>query len=315
MPRCGGDVLTMETRKLTSIVSYPERGVGGNNQYRGNCSPKLIEDLVGFFKPTEICDYMCGSGTTKAAAEKMGICSHIYDLHSGFDIMNCEIKERPEFIFWHPPYWDIIKYSDVMYKAKDVEERFGYDPRKFDLSRIQEWDQFVEAMNYAMMKQFTSLEKGGRMAVLMGDIKKKGKLYSMISEIIKPGTLENIIIKAQHNCFSDNIQYNGRFIPILHEYVLIVRKDNPLLIPIIQVKKKDIDIRNMEGASWRDIVAAVLETHDDAVSLESIYQEVEHYKKTKTNQWWREKIRQTLQINPKYFQRTGRGMWKLVKEA
>ena len=305
----------METRILTSIVSYPERGVGGNNQYRGNCSPKLIEDLVGFFKPTEICDYMCGSGTTKAAAEKMGIRSHLYDLHSGFDIMNCEIKERPEFIFWHPPYWDIIKYSDVMYKAKDVEERYGYDPRKFDLSRIQNWDQFVESMNYAMMKQFTALEKGGRMAVLMGDIKKKGKLYSMISEIIKPGTLENIIIKTQHNCFSDNVQYNGKFIPILHEYVLIVRKDNPLLIPIIQVKKKDVDIRDMEGASWRDIVAAVLEQHDDAVSLESLYQEIEPYKKTKTNQWWKEKIRQTLQINPKYFLRTGRGMWKLVKEA
>ena len=305
----------MEKRILTSILSYPERGVGGNNQYRGNCSPKLIEDLVGFFKPTEICDYMCGSGTTKAAAEKMGIRSHLYDLHSGFDIMNCEIKERPEFIFWHPPYWDIIKYSDVMYKARDVEERYGYDPRKFDLSRIQNWDQFVESMNYAMMKQFTALEKGGRMAVLMGDIKKKGKLYSMISEIIKPGTLENIIIKTQHNCFSDNVQYNGKFIPILHEYVLIVRKDNPLLIPIIQVKKKDVDIRDMEGASWRDIVAAVLEQHDDAVSLESLYQEIEPYKKTKTNQWWKEKIRQTLQINPKYFLRTGRGMWKLVKEA
>ena len=43
-------------RVLTSIVSYPERGEGGNNRYRGNCSPKLIEDLAGFFKPAEICD-------------------------------------------------------------------------------------------------------------------------------------------------------------------------------------------------------------------------------------------------------------------
>ena len=95
----------------------------------------------------------------------------------------------------------------------------------------------------------------------------------------------------------------------------IEEADNPLLIPIIQVKKKEVDIRNMEGASWRDIVAAVLETQNEAVSLEFIYQEIEPYKKTKTNQWWREKIRQTLQINPKYFQRTGRGMWKLIKEA
>ena len=301
-------------RKLTSIVSYPERGEGGNNRYRGNCSPKLIEDLIGFFKPTEICDYMCGSGTTKAAADKCGIQSRIYDLHSGFDIMNSEIKERPEFIFWHPPYWDIIKYSDVMYKASDVQARYGYDPRKLDLSRIPNWEQFVEAMNYAMMKQFASLEKGGRMAVLMGDIKKRGKLYSMLAEIIKPGTLENIIIKAQHNCFSDNTQYSGSFIPILHEYVMIVRKDTPLLVPVIVAKEIKADIRDMAGATWRDVVAAVLEECTEAVTLTYLYEQIEPHKKAKNNKHWREKIRQTLQINPNYFHHTNRGMWVLKRK-
>ncbi len=298
-------------RPLTSIVSYPERGEGGNNRYRGNCSPKLIEDLIGFFKPNEICDYMCGSGTTKAAADKMGVSSHLYDLHSGFDIMNCDIPERPEFIFWHPPYWDIIKYSDVMYKASDVKQRYGYNPKVLDLSRIESWDRFVEAMNYAMMKQYTSLEKGGRMAVLMGDIKKKGKLYSMISEIIKPGTLENIIIKAQHNCFSDQVQYTGKFIPILHEYVMIVRKDTPMLIPVIMAKKADVDIRDMSGATWRDVIAAVMEQSSEPVTLSFLYEKIEPHKKAQQNQWWREKIRQTLQINPKHFAHDGRGLWSL----
>jgi len=301
-------------RKLTSIVSYPERGEGGNNRYRGNCSPKLIEDLIGFFKPTEICDYMCGSGTTKAAADKCGIQSKLYDLHSGFDIMNSDIKERPEFIFWHPPYWDIIKYSDVMYKASDVQNRYGYDPRKLDLSRIPNWEQFVEAMNYAMMKQFASLEKGGRMAVLMGDIKKRGKLYSMLAEIIKPGTLENIIIKAQHNCFSDNTQYSGSFIPILHEYVMIVRKDTPLLVPVIVAKEIKADIRDMAGATWRDVVAAVLEECTEAVTLTYIYEQIEPHKKAQNNKHWREKIRQTLQINPNHFHHTDRGMWVLKRK-
>ena len=301
-------------RKLTSIVSYPERGEGGNNRYRGNCSPKLIEDLIGFFKPSEICDYMCGSGTTKAAADKCGIQSKLYDLHSGFDIMNSDIKERPEFIFWHPPYWDIIKYSDVMYKASDVQNRYGYDPRKLDLSRIPNWEQFVEAMNYAMMKQFASLEKGGRMAVLMGDIKKRGKLYSMLAEIIKPGTLENIIIKAQHNCFSDNTQYSGSFIPILHEYVMIVRKDTPLLVPVIVAKEIKADIRDMAGATWRDVVAAVLEECTEAVTLTYIYEQIEPYKKAQNNKHWREKIRQTLQINPNHFHNTERGMWVLRRK-
>lgn len=300
-------------RKLTSIVSYPERGEGGNNRYRGNCSPKLIEDLIGFFKPQEICDYMCGSGTTRDAADKCGIKSHIYDLHSGFDLLNSEIPERPQFIFWHPPYWDIIKYSDIMYKASDVEKKYGYDPRKSDLSRIQDWDKFVEVMNYAMMKQFAALEKGGRIAVLMGDIKKRGKLYSMLSEIIKPGTAENILIKAQYNCFSDNTEYSGNFIPILHEYVLIVRKDNPLLIPIITTKKLELDIRDMRGATWRDIVAAVLEDEGRSVPLSVLYEKIEPYKKARQNQWWKEKVRQTLQLYPDHFESTQRGMWQLKR--
>lgn len=301
--------------KLTSIVSYPERGNGGNNQYRGNCSPKLIEDLIRFFKPHEICDYMCGSGTSRDAANAMKIKSHIYDLHSGFDIMNSDIEERPEFIFWHPPYWDIIKYSDIMYSASDVQKQYGYDPKQSDLSRIQKWEDFVKAMNYAMMKQFTALEKGGRMAVLMGDVKKKGKLYSMLAEIIKPGTLENIIIKVQHNYFSEQIHYSGSFIPILHEYVMIVRKDNPLLYPILSTKAYQTDIRDMPGPVWRDVVAAVLEQCDGAVPLSYLYEQIESHKKAKTNRWWKEKIRQTLQCNPAHFQHTDRGMWKLRRNT
>lgn len=307
--------MSESSRILTSIVSYPERGDGGNNRYRGNCSPKLIEDLIGFFRPKEICDYMCGSGTTKAAADRCGVKSRLYDLHGGFDIMNSEIPERPEFIFWHPPYWDIVVYSDVMYKASDVQARYGYDPKKFDLSRITDWNRFVEAMNYAMMKQFAALEKGGRMAVLMGDIKKKGKLYSMLSEIVKPGTLENIIIKAQHNCFSDSVRYSGSFIPILHEYVMIVRKDAPILIPILTTKRIESDLRDMPGATWRDVVAAVLEDCKEAVSLSYLYEKIEPYKKAKANQWWKEKVRQTLQLYPHFFQKQEKGMWYMRRNS
>lgn len=306
---------TSESRMLTSIVSYPERGEGGNNHYRGNCSPRLVEDLLGFFHPKEICDYMCGSGTTKAAADRLGVNSHLYDLHSGFDIMNCDIPERPEFIFWHPPYWDIVTYSDVMYNAADVKNQYGYDPRQFDLSRISEWDRFVGAMNYAMMKQFSALEKGGRMAVLMGDVKKKGYLYSMLAEIVKPGTLENIIIKAQHNCFSDRISYSGRFIPILHEYVMIVRKDSPIQFSVLSSERETSDIRDMPGVTWRDVVAAVLEQCDQPVTLTYLYGQIESHKKAQRNKWWKEKIRQTLQCNPEHFLHAGRGLWHLREKT
>lgn len=137
----------------------------------------------------------------------------------------------------------------------------------------------------------------------------------MLSEIVKPGTLENIIIKVQYNCFSDNTQYSASFIPILHEYVLIVRKDNPLFIPIITTKKLEADIRDMHGATWRDIVAAVLEEEGRSVPLSVLYEKIEPYKKARQNQWWREKVRQTLQLHPEYFESTQRGMWAIKCKA
>ena len=202
-----------------------------------------------------------------------------------------------------------------MYKASDVMQKYGYDPKRLDLSRIESWDDFVKAMNYAMMKQFSALENGGRMAVLMGDIKKKGRLYSMLAEIVKPGTLENIIIKAQHNCFSGRTQYSGKFIPILHEYVMIVRKDSPVLIPILMTQSSTVDIRDMPGATWRDVIAAVLETCKEPVALSFLYEQIEPHKKAQSNKWWKEKIRQTLQINPMHFTHDGRGLWSLNRNA
>lgn len=306
---------TEQIRPLTSIVSYPERGSGGNNKYRGNCSPELIKDLIRHFGVREICDYMCGGGTTADAAGAMGIASKTYDLHSGFDLLNHDIMERPEYIFWHPPYHDIITYSDSMYSAAEVQSRYGYDPRKTDLSRIPDWDSFVKAMNYCMMKQFCALEKGGRMAVLVGDIKKRGKLYSMIFELTKPGTLENVIIKAQHNCFSSNTQYGGRFIPIVHEYLLLLRKDTPLLYSALLTYWRESDLRDMPGATWRDIVADAMESLGGAVSLERIYAKIEGYKRTQTQQFWKDKVRQTLQYHPNLFVRNSRGVWSLARYA
>ena len=315
---CGEEAdITMSmnhTSALTTVVSYPDRGTGGSNSYRGNCSPRLIEDLIAHFNPQEVCDYMCGSNTTEDAAANMGLTSHTYD-HSGFDLLHCDIPERPQFVFWHPPYWDIIKYSDVMYKAADVQARYGYDPRQSDLSRIPTWDAFVKAMNYCMMKQFCALDKGGRMAVLVGDIKKKGKLLSMLFELTKPGTLENVIIKTQHNCVSDRRQYSGKFIPIVHEYLLLLRKDEPLVYPLLMTCRVEGDIRNMPGATWRDILADAMEPFQNAVSLEQIYNQVGGYKRAQHQHFWKDKVRQTLYCYPAVFASPRRGLWMLKKYA
>lgn len=295
---------------MKSIVSYPDRGEDGNNKYRGNCTGKIIEDYIKQFGIKEISDYMCGSGTTEDVAKRMGIISHCYDLNRGFDLVNDDIKERNNYIFWHPPYGDMIKYAGEQYSAQTVIDKYGFDPRERDLSRFSNWDEFVEMMNYCMMKQYASLEKGGRIAVLMGDMKKKGKLYSMLVDIVKPGTLENIVIKAQHNCWSDNVNYSGKFIPIVHEYMMICRKDEPLLVPVRMTVQKQVDIRNLKSATWKDILYETM-SEGGPMSLNQIYSLVGGHKKAQSNPHWKEKIRQTLQIYPKYFASVDRGVWKV----
>ena len=88
-----------------------------------------------------------------------------------------------------------------------------------------------------------------------------------------------------------------------------------MVYPILITEPVEKDIRDMNGATWRDVVAAVLETCQSPVSLAYIYEQVEPYTKARKNQWWKEKVRQTLQCSPQIFVHTGRGMWALNRSA
>lgn len=292
---------------MNSLVSYPDRGNFGKNTYRGNCSGKLIEDIIKQYNIKQLSDFMVGSGTTEDVVRNSGIEGSFADLNRGYDMMSMDIPERSENIFWHPPYHDMVVYSGQQYSDTDVQKKYGFDPKVNDLSRCASWDEFVKKMNYCMLKQFYALENGGRMFVLMGDMKRKGKLYSMLCDIAKPGTLEQIIIKAQHNCVSDRNTYsNMNFVPIVHEYLMVVKKENGLIVPVSYLKKINSDIRNSKTASWRDIIHAILE--NGKCSLDNLYSQMEGRPKTMNNPHWKEKIRQVVQ-NTKYFTRLESGVY------
>ncbi len=299
---------------MNSIVSYPDRGAGGKSSYRGNCSPRLIEDLIHQFHLTSLSDFMVGGGTTRDVCQRLGLSGTYCDLNMGFDMMTMDIPERPENIFWHPPYGDMIVYSGQQYSDQEVMQRYGFDPKMNDLSRCKDWDEFVEKMNYCCLKQYSALEKGGRMFVLMGDMKRKGKLYSMLCDIAKPGTLEQIVIKAQHNCVSDSRIYTGSFIKIVHEYLMILRKDGGVFCYVSLPAKRPFDIRDSKNATWRDVVAAVMDDLGGTAPLEEIYKAMEGHKKVQGYPTWKEKIRQTLQRGA-CFSSKERGVWSYQKAA
>ena len=293
---------------MQSIVSYPERGDYGKSSYRGNCSGKLIEDIIRQYKLDGLSDFMVGSGTTEDVVKAHRLRGTFADLNRGYDMLNMDIPERAENIFWHPPYHDMIVYSGNQYSDKGIMDIYGFDPKVVDLSRCADWEEFVQKMNYCMMKQFAALEKGGRMFTLVGDMKRKGVLYSMLCDIVKPGTLEQIIIKTQHNCWSDRQTYSNRnFVPIVHEYLIVTKKENDLIIPVSFTVNQKIDLRDDIAASWRDVLLAVLKDKGQ-MSLDEIYKSLWGRGKTKQNQFWQEKIRQTLQNN-RYFTRTARGVY------
>lgn len=289
----------MENLKFNStLFSTPKRGVGGKATYRGNCCPQIIEAFINQYNMKYLSDYAIGSGTTKDVCERLGIKGVWTDLRLGFDLMNNDIPDYPENIFYHPAYWNMnnkIIYSNTEYSWQEVKNKYGYDPRETDLSQAPTWERFIQMLNYTVLKQYAALEKGGHMGILMGDIKSKGKLYSMLFEIAKPGTVEQVIIKEQHNCASDHTTYSGKFIPTVHEYLLIIRKDSPYALDFQMVRNVKLDIRDSECATWKDLVFAVIQHFKGNFTLGQIYNEIENHKKAQTNKHYKEKVRQILQ--------------------
>ena len=225
----------------STIVSYPDRGHYGNKRWRGNCSGRLIKDLLEYFKPKRVFDPMVGSGTTSDVCRELGIDNICLDLNpewGGWDALTDEVPISPDFVFWHPPYHDIIKYSGSMWGK-------SADPR--DLSRCESYSDFIAKLNKIQAKLITSLRKGGRIAILVGDIKKRGRLYSIQKDMDWYGTPEQVIIKTQHNCWSDNVAYSGKFIPIAHEYLLIFKREDCYLLPCTVIRQVGIDLRKVQA--------------------------------------------------------------------
>lgn len=294
---------------MQSVVSYPERGKGGNSQYRGNCSPRLLEDLFGFYKPKKVFDPMVGGGTTKDVCSKLGIEHDVLDLNpawGGWDALRDEIPGVYDMIIWHPPYANIIRYSGNMWGQPD--------PRDLSQIPLSRYPEFIKKLNLIQMRLFASLRKGGRIAILVGDVKKNGKLYSIQRDMAWLGTPEQVVIKTQHNCESDKRNYGGKFIPIVHEYLLIFRKDSCYLLPAAITISKEMDWRQKKSLSWRTAVRMALEKLGGKAELSAIYAELKNFTATKNHGDPEAKVRQILQTRPEFYS-VERGVWGLKPVA
>ena len=290
---------------MKSIVSYQNRGHWGKSTYRGNCSGHVIKDLIEHFypnsKPKRFVEVFSGGGTGLDVAKDLGITNSVHlDLNTGWNALQDEIPFGSDFVFSHPPYWDIIKYE---------KQRGFYSPD--DLSNVMSYEEFISKLDKVNAKIYQSLVNGGRHAFLVGDVRRKGKYYSIIKDMTWFGDLESHIIKTQHNCVSSNKVYvNNNFIPIEHEHLLIFKKNEIWAVQLKSTVTKTFDLRQFHNITWRDLIQGAMEWLGGEAELQELYKVIEGSKKATANKHWREKIRQVLQVHENFVS-VERGKWKL----
>lgn len=280
---------------MNSVVSYKERGEYGNSLYRGNCSGYIIKDLIEHFypnsKPKKFVEIFSGGGTGKDVAKDLNIGNSLHlDLNNGWDAITDEIPSGADFIFSHPPYWNIIKYE---YQRGKYSEN--------DLSNDILYEEFIKKLNKVNAKIYCSLINGGRHATLIGDVRKNGQYYSILKDMDWYGEIESHIVKIQHNCNSDKKIYNENFIPIKHEHLLIFKKNEIWGVNIKYTRNIKKNILFSFNATWRDLVQATIEYYRGKATMEQIYEMLKKSKKAENNKYVREKIRQVLNTNENFY--------------
>lgn len=233
--------------EMTTHWSFPKRGDWATHdaKWRGNWSPYIPRNiLLRYSKESDlVLDQFAGGGTTLVEAKLLnrniiGVdvndvalerCREKTDFeHDGAngkvniykgDARNLDFvsDESIDLICTHPPYANIIKYSE------NIQE---------DLSLLNIKD-FLEQMKIVANESYRVLKKDRFCAILMGDTRQKGCMVPMSFEVLK--TFENagfklkeLIIKEQHNCRAtgywktNSVKYN--FLLIAHEYLFVFRK-------------------------------------------------------------------------------------------
>ena len=312
------DIIQRLSQNNSTLLSFPDRGPWGENTYRGNCSGWIQAFLIWKYKVKKFAELFAGSGTGSDVARDMGIDYIGADLNptpKRNNIVSCNAitDEVPDgfrdadFTFMHPPYSSLI---NIDWAGKAYQDPTG-ELRKSDLGNM-DWREFMNELNKIIMKYYAAMPKDAKMGVLMGDVKRKGVCYSMLADIVKPGQLEQIIIKAQHNCVSNGRSYSNRnFVPILHEYIMVLKKASDLFVDFMLPTKHELDMRDSKSATWTDVVYAVLNSLGGKATLSDIYARVDGHKKCDTNNNWQAKIRQTLQMH-NCFSRVSEGVWSIA---
>ncbi len=235
-------------QECTTVWSFARRGnwATHNSKYRGNWAPEVVRNLIlRYSKEGDyLLDPMVGGGTTAIECKLLNrnllaldINPEAVKLTQNALEFECEFNpkvkvaindsrdlsflkdESIDLILLHPPYADIIKYSN-----KEIEG---------DLSNIHDLDKFCDEIEKVTIELYRVLKKDKFCAVLIGDTRRK-KMYQplafkVMKRFLKVGfVLKEDIIKHQHNCKATGFWVNKskeyNFLLIMHEHLFVFQK-------------------------------------------------------------------------------------------
>lgn len=250
--------------KTDTLWLFPSRDKSGrhSNEYHGNYIPQLAQQFFERFTKQKdiILDLFLGSGTSAIEAVNMGrrcigvelkpeLVEHVSEkfsqkelvtdvnliaADSASDEVRDKIKarleimgeEKAQFLVLHPPYDDIIKFSD----------------KKEDLSNCSSTEEFYNLFEKVAKNGYDMLENGRFAALIIGDEYKDGecKLLSFdcaqrmqkLGFKLKATIVKDIQGNERAKGKTANLwryrALNGGFYIFQHEYIFIFQKDEKL---------------------------------------------------------------------------------------
>jgi DNA modification methylase len=246
---------------IDSLWIIGPRATGGkrSNVYHGNFAPQIPNHLIRRYteEGDTVMDLFMGSGTTLFECELLNrnfigfdINPEMIDFVSDrmadcqtikYSIFNCDVtdgekvkkcvgkhfedskKGKVDFLIAHPPYLDIIKFTD----------------QPCDLSQISDLDKFIDKFVEAMGNGLTHLKAKKMFAVVVGDIYRESEVIPLgfyLMDAIKKNfkcKLKGIVIKDMvgnraklglqalwryRTLKSDNFLFK-------HEYIFVFKKN------------------------------------------------------------------------------------------
>jgi DNA modification methylase len=231
--------------ETNTVWSFPNRGKWATHdaKYRGNWSPYIPRNVILRYSAEgdTVLDQFVGGGTTAVEARLTQRNFIGFDINPdavALSTQKCNFEfetpctttirlgdartldlpdESIDLICTHPPYADIIQYSDGL---------------EGDLSHL-DMKAFLPEIYKVAEESFRVLKKDKFCVILMGDTRKKGMVQPLAFETmtmfqLAGFKLKEIIIKEQHNCQAtgywktNSVKYN--FLLLAHEYLFVFKK-------------------------------------------------------------------------------------------